>query len=305
MRASMYEYMKVGVVHFKAFPECVNGDGPVVETVRKLCEDDFFTAIEMGTIKDITQRTEAAKLLEISGMEVAYACQPTLFPNKLSINHLDKAERQKAVNTVIKCLKEAYHLRATSVRIPAGKDPGLEKREEAKKLLIDSLSQILEAAKEIGNPLVTLKIFDRSIDKESLIGPADDALDIAKALCPSYEKFGLLTDLSHFPLLGEDPADTLPKLAKYLKAYHIGNSLFKDPLHPVYGDLQPRFGVAGGEVDQPMVSKYFRILADLNLIGPDKRPMLSAEVRPLLPMETSNLILANCKRMIKEAWALA
>jgi sugar phosphate isomerase/epimerase len=305
MQASIYEYMKVGVVHFKAFPECVNGVGPVVETVRKLCEDDFFTAIEMGTVKDIKQRTEAAKLLEISGLEVAYGCQPTLFPNKLSLNHLDKGERKKAIKAVFNCLKEAHDLGATSVRIPAGKDPGPEKREEAKKLLIDSLSQILDKAKETGNPLVTLKIFDRDKDKESLIGPVDDALDIAEALCPSYEKFGLLTDLSHFPLLGEDPAVTLPKLAKYVKAFHIGNCVYKDPLHVLYGDLQPRFGVEGGEVDMPMVSKYFRVLKDLNLIGPDKRPILSAEVRPLLPMETSELILANCKRVIKEAWALA
>lgn len=305
MQGSIYEYMKVGVVHFKAFPECVNGVGPVVETVRKIAEDDFFTAIEMGTVKDIKQRSEAAKILEISGLEVAYACQPTLFPAKLSLNHLDKGERKKAINAVMNCLKEAHDLGATSVRIPAGKDPGPEKREEAKKLLVDSLAQILDKAKEVGNPLVTLKIFDRDVDKQSLIGPADDALDIAKELSPSYEKFALLTDLSHFPLLREDPAETLPKLQKYLKAYHIGNCVYKDPLHPVFGDLQPRFGVEGGEVDMPMVSKYFRVLKDLNLIGPDKRPILSAEVRPLLAMETSELILANVKRIIKEAWALA
>lgn len=305
MQESIYGNMKVGVVHFKAFPECVNGVGPVAETVRKVCEDDFFTAIEMGTVKDIKQRSEAAKLLEISGMEVAYACQPTLFPNKLSLNHLEKGERQKALNAVMNCLKEAHDLGATSIRIPAGKDPGPEKREEAKKLLIDSLAQILDKAKEMGNPLITLKIFDRDIDKKSLIGPVDDALDIAEALCPSYEQFGLLTDLSHFPLLREDPADTLPKLVKYLRAFHIGNCVYKDPLHPVFGDLQPRFGVEGGEVDRPMVSKYFRVLKDLNLIGPDKMPVLSAEVRPLLAMETSELILANCKRVIREAWALA
>lgn len=305
MQASIYENMKVGVVHFKAFPECVNGVGPIVQTVERLCEDDFFTAIEMGTVKDIKARTETARLLEISGMEVAYACQPTLFPNKLSLNHLDPKERQKALNAVINNLKEAYDLGATSIRIPAGKDPGPEKREEAKKLLIDSLSQICEKAKEFGDPLITLKIFDRSIDKESLIGPVNDALDIAQALCPSYEKFGLLTDLSHFPLLGEKPEKTLPKLKDYVKAFHIGNCVYKDRLHPVYGDLQPRFGVPEGEIDVPELANYYKVLSDLKLIGPDKLPIVSAEVRPLLPGETSALILANCKRTIRQAWALA
>jgi len=297
--------MKVGIVHFKAYPECVNGDGPVLETITKIAEDAFFTAIEVGAIKDVKVRTEVAKILDIAGIEVAYATQPTLFPAKLSLCSLDKAERHKALNAVFNCLKQAYDVGATAIRIPSGKDPGPEKREEAKKVLIDSLSQILEKAKEFGNPLVTLKIFDRLYDKEALIGPVDDALDIAEALCPSYERFGLLTDLSHFPLLHEDPAETLPKLQKYVKAFHIGNCVYKDRLHPCYGDLQPRFGVEGGEVDIPMLSKYYRILKDLNLIGPDKLPIISAEVRPLLPMETSELIIANCKRAIQQAWALA
>lgn len=305
MQGSIYEYMKVGIVHFKAYPECVNGVGPFEKTVSKLCEDDFFTAIEMGTIKDVQQRQEVRKLLDQSGMEVVYATQPTMFPNKLNLNHLDGGERKKAINAVFNCLREAYDLGATAVRIPAGKDPGPEKREEAKKLLIDSLSQILEKAKEYGNPLITLKIFDRSIDKESLIGPAPDALDIAEALSPTYDRFGLLTDLSHFPLLGEELDYTLPMLQKYLKAFHMGNCVMKDKLNPMYGDLQPRFGVPGGEVDMMMVSKYFKKLADLNLIGRDKRPVMSAEVRPLLAGETSEIVIANTKRVFKEAWALA
>lgn len=305
MRASIYEFMKVGIVHFKAFPEVVNGTGPVVETLRKICEDDFFTAIEMGTIKDIKARTEAARLLEISGLEVAYALQPTLFPGKLSLNHLDSQERKKAIRAVINGLKEAHDLGATSIRIPAGKDPGPEKREEAKKLLVDSFAQILDKAREMGDPLVALKIFDRDIDKESLIGPFSDALDVAKALAPSYEKFGLLADLSHFPLLREKPEEALPLVKDYLQSFHIGNCVMKDPLDPLYGDLQPRFGVANGEVDMLMVRDYFRLLNALGLIGAEKRPIISAEVRPLLPGETSELIIANTKRVIKEAWALA
>ncbi len=305
MRASMYEFMKVGIVHFKAFPEVVNGVGPIVETLRKICEDDFFTAVEVGLIKDVKQRTEAARLLEISHIEVAYACQPAIFSQKLNLNSFDQQERKRAIGTVFNCLKEASDLGATAVRIPAGKDPGSEKREEAKKLLVDSLSQILEYSKEMGDPVITLKIFDRDIDKQSLIGHFSDALEIAKALAPSYEKFGLLADLSHFPLLGEKPEEAIPLVKDYLKAFHIGNCVMNNRRHPLYGDLQPRFGVADGEIDTQDVSNYFRLLAELGLIGAEKRPIMSAEVRPLLPGETSELIIANAKRVIKEAWALA
>ncbi|MDR1520872.1 MAG: TIM barrel protein [Planctomycetota bacterium] len=305
MRAFIHEYLKFGIVHFKAFPQCANGTGPISETLTKICEDAFFAAVEVGAIKDVLQRTEAARILAIAKIEVAYGCQPTLFPAKLSLNHLDQGERRKAVNAVFNCLREAHDLGARSVRIPAGKDPGPEKRGEAKKLLIDSLHKILERAKQMGDPLVTLKIFDRDIDKESLIGPCDDALEIAKELSPSHPNFGLLTDLSHYPLLREKPEDIIPRLKPYLKAFHIGNCVMRDHLHPIYGDLQPRFGVEGGEIDTPAVADFFRVLKREGLIGPEKRPVLSAEVRPLLPGETSGLIIANCKRTVQEAWALA
>ncbi|AKX95122.1 xylose isomerase-like TIM barrel [Moorella thermoacetica] len=305
MRASIYEYMKVGIVHFKAFPEVVNGTGPVVETLQRIAEDDFFTAVEVGWIRDIKQRMEAARLLRIAHLEVCYACQPAIFSQKLNLNSLEPGERKRAIKQVFNCLKEASDLGAVAVRIPAGKDPGAERREEAKKLLVDSLSQICEYAREMGNPAITLKIFDRDIDKESLIGHFCDAFDIARQLCPSYPKFGLLADLSHFPLLREKPEEALPLVKDYLTAFHIGNCVMKDRRHPIYGDLQPRFGVEDGEIDTPQVSAYFRLLADMGLIGPEKWPVLSAEVRPLLPGETSELILANAKRVIKEAWALA
>jgi len=305
MRASIYEFMKVGIVHFKAFPQVVDGTGPIVETLRVIAEDDFFTAVEVGWIKDIKQRHEAARILKIAHLEVCYACQPAIFSQKLNLNAFDPTERKRAVKQVLNGLKEAYDLGATAVRIPSGKDPGPERREEAKKLLIDSLVQINEYAKEMGDPAITLKIFDRDIDKEALIGHFKDALDIAQTLRPSYPKFGLLADLSHFPLLREKPEEALPLVKDYLMAFHIGNCVMKDRRHPLYGDLQPRFGVEDGEIDTAEVRAFFRLLVDLGLVGPDKRPILSAEVRPLLPGETSELILANAKRVIKEAWALA
>lgn len=305
MNENIHGQLKLGIVHFKAFPECVNGTGPIEKTLSVICEDDFFDAVEVGAIKDVQQRTIAAQLLQVSGIEVAYGTQPTLFPQKLNLNHPDPAERKKAVKAVFNCLSEAATLGAKSIRIPAGKDPGDDKREEGMKLLIDSLSQILERAKQFNNPLVTLKIFDRSIDKESIIGPDADALKIAEALCPSYDRFGLLTDLSHFPLLDEKPEETIPLLKPYLKAFHIGNCIFRDRLHPGYGDLQPRFGHPDGEIDVPEVANYFRVLKANGLLGPDTRPVVSAEVRPLFPGETSASIIANCKRTVSQGWALA
>lgn len=300
---SIYRYMKLGIVHFKAFPEVVRGEGPVVETLRKLVEDDFWTAIEVGMIRDPKVRNEARKLLEVAHVEVCYATQPKVLSNKLNLNALDPLERRKAIVAVKSSIDEAYDLGAAWVRVLSGKDPGDEQREEAKKILIDSLSEIVEYANEQGELGFTLKVFDRDIDKCALIGHFQDAADVAEVLCKRFPNFGLLADLSHFPLLGEKPEEAIPLVQHYPLHFHLGNCVMRDRRHPAYGDLQPRFGIPDGETDTEEVRDYFRLLLDLNLLNPDNKPVVSVEVRPLLAEEYSEAIIANAKRTIKQAWA--
>jgi len=55
----MYAYMKPGIVHFKAYPAVAFGEGPIVETLRKICEDDFWMAVEVGWMKDVYVQTHS------------------------------------------------------------------------------------------------------------------------------------------------------------------------------------------------------------------------------------------------------
>lgn len=301
---SIYRYMKLGIVHFKAFPEVTFGEGPIVETLRKIVEDDFFTAVEVGWMKDVKVRNEARRLLETSHMEVCYANQPRMFSNKLNINAFDPAERNKAMNGMFNGIREAYDLGASCARVFSGKHPGNDKKEEAKKILIDSLKAICERAKEMGDLKLYMKIFDDEIDKCFLIGQFQDAADVAAEVCKEFDNFGVLADLSHFPLLGQKPEDAIPLVKDFPMHFHIGNCLYRDRRHPCYGDLQPRFGMPGGEIDTLQVRDYFKLLLDMGLLNPENRPVLSAEVRPLLAEESSEVVIANTKRVIKEAWAL-
>ncbi len=300
---SIYKYMYLGIVHFKAFPQCVGGQGPILETLRKIAEDDFWTAVEVGWMKDVRVRHEASKLLEVSHLKVCYATQPRILGQKLNPSAFDAAVRAKAIDNVKRGIDEAYQLGASSVRVLSGKDPGDEKREEAKKIFIDTLKEWCEYAQQQGDIKIYMKIFDRDIDKAALIGHFKDAADIAEEVYKEYKNFGVLSDLSHFPLLRESPAEAIPLVMKYPMHFHIGNCVVADKKHFLYGDLQPRFGVAGGELDTPDVRDYFKLLLENNLLNPEDKPVVSAEVRPLLAEESSELILANAKRVIKEAWA--
>jgi sugar phosphate isomerase/epimerase len=305
MTISMYQKMRVGVVHFKAFPGLETGEGPLAETLEKICADDFWTAVEVGWMKDYRERNTCRMLLDQAHLSVAYATQPRILGNKLNLNAFDVNERNRAINAVKNCIDEAYDLGAEVVRIIAGKDPGDARREEAKKLLVDSLHQILEYGKEEGSMNFTLKIFDRDIDKMNLIGHFADAADIANAVAPHNPNFGLLADLSHFPLLDEKAEEAIPLVKDWLHSAHLGNCAFRDRKHPAYGDIQPRFGVPGGEIDTEEVTEFFDVLDDNGFFNQATRPIVSAEVRPVLAGETSDIILANAKRVIRDAWVLS
>jgi len=305
MTISMYQKMRVGVVHFKAFPGLETGEGPLAETLEKICVDDFWTAVEVGWMKDYRVRNTCRQLLDQAHLSVAYATQPRILGNRLNLNSFDARERGNAINAVKNCIDEAYDLGAEVVRIIAGKDPGDARRDEAKKLLIDSLHQILEYGKEEGSMNFTLKIFDRDIDKMNLIGHFSDAVDIANAIAPGNPNFGLLADLSHFPLLDEKAEEAIPLIRDWLHSAHLGNCAFRDRKHPAYGDIQPRFGVPGGEIDTGEVTEFFDILEDNGFFSQARRPIVSAEVRPVLAGETSDIILANAKRVIRDAWVLS
>ncbi|MDR7545050.1 MAG: sugar phosphate isomerase/epimerase [Armatimonadota bacterium] len=304
MDAPLKRYMRPGIILFKAFP-IEQGTGPIIESLLKICEDTFFSAVEVGWMKDPVTRDEARRILDQSHLEVCYATQPAMFSQKLSLNALDADARRRAINQVKNCIREACQLGARWVRLTAGKDPGPQRREEAKKLLVDSLLEICEFAQGYDNPGLTLKLFDRSIDKESLIGLHPDAIDVAREVRKWYPSFGLLYDLSHFPLNNEDIHRVIPELLPYLVHVHIGNAYIKDRRHIAYGDLQPRFDFPDSEVTTDHVRAFFRLLVDLGFLNPTTRPVCSAEVRPLVAGERSELIVANAKRVIEEAWALA
>lgn len=125
-----------------------------MDSLAKLCEDTFFSAIEVGWIKDPRVRDQARQILEQSHVEVCYATQPAMFSQKLSLNAFDPEARRRAVNQVKNCLREAEQLGARWVRLTAGKDPGPERHAEAKKLLVDSCWRCVPLPGNTGIPVL-------------------------------------------------------------------------------------------------------------------------------------------------------
>ncbi len=306
MNESMYRYMDVGIIHFMAYPSTIRGEGPILETIKAIADDDYFTLIEITHIKDEEIRQQAKELLNIAGMKIAYGAQPVLLTQKLSLNPDDQAERRKAIDAIKASIDEAYFMGAKGCAVLAGKDPGEAQRNAAKKLLVESIVELCEYSKSKGNMPILLETFDRlPFGKNAVVGPTTESVSIADEVRSKVSNFGLMLDLSHLPLLGESARESLTAAKDHLMHVHIGNCVMRDPSHPAYGDEHPRFGIPGGENDVDELAEFLSVLFDIGYLNTDGPKPVSFEVKPIAAFnESSETVIAASKRTLNKAWAL-
>lgn len=301
MNESIYKYMQVGLIHFMAYPETLKGEGPILETVKKIAVDDYFNAIEVTWIKDAATRQQVKKILDCSHMSVAYGGQPRLLSAGLNINHLDDSERQKAIATLKEGIDEAYELDARSFAFLSGKYSE-ETKEASYQCLLKSTKELCAYAKAKGDMKVALEVFDFDIDKKSIIGPVSLAKRYAADITREFDNFGLMVDLSHMPLLRESVKESILPIKQYIIHAHMGNTVVKSPSCAAYGDTHPRFGFPQSENDTDQLVEYLRVLLEIGFLNTTNPPIVSFEVKPWGD-EDSDIVIANAKRTLNAAWA--
>ncbi len=302
MNSSYQRYLKLGIVHFMAFPETIRGQGPILETLERIASDPDFQAIEISWIKDDATRERAADLLSASGLAVYYGAQPRLLTQGLSLCELDDGLRRQAVNEIKVAINEAVSLRALGLAVLSGKDCRPADRNRAKDRLVESLQELADYAGERRLKL-TLETFDRAAyAKGCLIGPTEEAAELADRVARS--NFGLMLDLSHMPLLDETAEQMLSAGRAHLRHVHIGNCVKRIPQHPAYGDEHPRFGITEGENGVEQLKEFLGELFKVGYLSASNAvpPVVSFEVKPMA-CESSTTVIANSKRAFQQAWA--
>ncbi|MEK6646577.1 MAG: sugar phosphate isomerase/epimerase family protein [Candidatus Firestonebacteria bacterium] len=306
MKESWYGKVRLGIIHPMIYPQVLKGDGPILETLSSIVEDDFFSAVEVRRPNDQNVLEQMKKLLESANIDVIIAGQPPLLVGKLNLNSEVKEEREKAVADVKQSIDAANFLNAKAVIILSGSAVSEDKKNIAKKLLIESLNEICQYAQtKNSNLAVSLETFDDKIDKKCLVGPTSFAVEIADVVKKKYKNFGLTVDLSHLPLLNEKSKYTLETVKKHLYHIHVGNCILKDRTHPAYGDCHPRFGIVGGENSVKELAEFIKLLFEIGFLknkAMENPPIISFEVRPLTD-ESAKVVIANTKRTWQEAWA--
>jgi sugar phosphate isomerase/epimerase len=301
MNESLHKYMKVGLIHFMAYPSCIKGEGPIEETLRKIALDDYFDAVEVSWIKDKNVRERAKKIIETAYLTVGYGAQPRLLTTGLNINDLNEEGRLAALASLKEGIDEAYEINAAGFAFLSGKYPE-DKIEEAFEALVKSTKELCEYAKLKGNMNVLLEVFDYDVDKKSLIGPAPLAKRFAEEIRKEYDNFGLMVDLSHIAQIHETIEESILPVKDYILHAHMGNCVVKDPSMPAYGDQHPRFGFPNGEVGVDEMVEYLRLLKDIGFLSEKRRPIVSFEVKPFGD-EDPDLVIANAKRVLNLAWS--
>ncbi len=301
MNEPMEKYLRMGIVHFMAFPELAGGQGPWEETIRHIALDPFFSAIEITHIADPGNREQVKRLIDSAGLSVGFGAHPIILGQKLNLNALDEAERLRAVTLLKLLIDEAVFMGAESFVLLSGKDPGDDQRDRAKEALIRSLGELCDYSAGRGGPRIVAETFDCSVDKCCLLGPTPLALEICQKMTQGHDNFGLLVDLSHIPLLKESPEEALIPVKAFLAGAHIGNAVI-DPSCTGFGDNHPIFGSPGSANTVIEVAGFLKTLLKIGFLTGEKRPLVSFEIKPIDGQDPL-VIIAHAKRVMAEAWA--
>ncbi len=302
-------YFHLGIVYPKLFTHANSGEGPIIETLSGLLHDPFFTAIEIAWIKDDQIRRQVRDLLELSSMEILYNGAPAIRGMRINLCSLDSGQRKESIANFKKVIDEAYFLNAKILHCVSGPDPGPSHRKEARVNLIDSLQQLCRYSDEKTTEytlILSLENSDRDVDRKAFLGPTHETVELTAEIRKDFENFGLLLDQAHFPLMREDPAESLAMAKGLLTHVHIGNCYSKDRSKPHFGDKHLPFGVPDSDIGVKELADFLRKLKEIGFWGEspvDRTPVISFEVGPFRK-ESPELILANVKRVFTRAWSL-
>jgi len=301
MQSRIQEKANIGIVTFMAYP-IGNGTGPIERSIGALAADNYFQLLEITCIVDDASRRKCQTILQQNKKIPVFGSHPAIITNKLNLNHPDVSQRKKTIDVIKKHIDEAYTWRAAGLVVLSGPDPGEGLREKAKSLLIDSLKQLCEYSASKGDMPITLEAFDRaSFGKNCLIGPSEEAAQVAEEVRKSYPGFGILPDLSHIPLLNESPGQCLGALKDYVTHAHVGNCVIRNKQHPAYGDNHPRFGIAEGENGVDELAEFLGALKEIGFFDGTKKP-LSFELKPAAD-ENPEEVVKEAQEFLDKAWA--
>lgn len=296
--------MRVGLLHIMTLPKSTTGPAEYTKTLERILFDPYFGAVEINPPADKGMISEVRDMLKKSDFDVILSGARTLYTNDLDLNSLDETERMKAVDAIKSVIEMAAELEVHKVHFVSGKQvSSIYERPKAIKVLIKSLKEICSFAEKVKDIEITFEIHDYNIDRKRLIGPSIDARRVAKAIRKDFDNFGLMHDLSHFPLIRETSYSALNTVKKYLNHIHVGNCVVRDKSHYRYGDTHPMFSISEGEIGAEELAEFLEVLFAIGYLKEGSKPSISIEILTWEGEDPEDII-SNAKETLNKAWEM-
>jgi len=145
MKGKPQDYMYLGIVHGMIFPEAKEDSRAYYNTLERIANDSYFTAVEVGFPPDGDYR-KARRILDTFQGTVAYGAQPITLDERYDLADPDDVVRKQVIKKVCEEIDKSNLLGIRRVEITSGKEVGKSEQEERKEKLIASLCEICRYA---------------------------------------------------------------------------------------------------------------------------------------------------------------
>jgi sugar phosphate isomerase/epimerase len=293
---------RCGVVHYAAFPKCLDDHDTFWRTLELLLSDPALDAIEVHTFLPPSWLDELRGKFRTAGKQLFLSAGPRLIDEE-GLCALNVSERGMAVNLCKELIDMAHELSATNLMLVSGKDHDPKSRSYAYAALDESLGELCRYAlsgQRRDSLTISLETFPRAHSPQQLVGPTVEALKLANQVFSINPNFRMTLDLSHFAQLREDPVESLRAFASHARHIHMSTCVMV-PDHPLFGDQHPSFETPDTAVTLDIAG---RALATALQENGDQDINVSVEVCPQSwedPVEVLATARANLLKVVTHA----
>lgn len=301
MREDIRQYARIGLVHHLLYPRCMEDPDDHLRTLQAFAErsdiETFDCCLPYG---DERRRMLTAAIRQCGKEDIAYAAH--LFPSRKIPFTTPVPHEQAQVRMIMKdMVEQAAAIGATGFIFASGGPPPAEAA-DAHYAAFAGFCRWLCAELRPHGIRAMLEPFDTDTDKKFLYGPTAKCVEFIRRLEPETDNFGIELDMAHVVLMHETFADAIKTTAPYLLRVHLGNCVFKDASHPLWGDKHPPIGFEGGEIDVLELTEILRLLLEVGFLQRGRRGSLLIENTPW-PGKTEDDTVADAMMRLQKAWA--
>lgn len=295
---------------YHIFPDIAKNKTIINERLAAILTDPFFGAVQVPPVGDEGIARTVAASFRLSATRLVYGVGGSLARLGLDLHSLDTTKRAESISKAKELIDEAYLLGAVLIDLNPAKDPGPDRRAEAKAALVDSLTELCEysVSKNREEPIaISMEHFDRDVDKKYLLGPTSETVEVIEQVKRKVSNIGVTMDISHLMLLGEDPAQSVKIASSHILHAHLSNYILREG-DPRSGDHHPPFWVSYGMVGPREVASFLHALDRVGYFKGEadnpRRGLVTFEIRPGTG-ETPEMIIAGSKRILRIAAEMA